>query len=179
MLNQKIMVFVKRIISLPILFLIGCGDVYEPELQVQPYCNMPDIDNDGVYELQLRDTWQTTHPIDFVVEVDGEPVEYADIDFRSNLYWALDDTIGYFEHQWLTDDMEYNTYGTSYVIGGNLHDLVPTTNYSSLTSSDGTTRNMIAPVKSMIGDTLILVYDVYVGTYDVDGLIDTIKISLE
>ena len=140
---------------------------------------MPDIDNDGVYELQLRDTWQTTHPIDFLVQVDGEPVEYADIDFKSNLYWALDDTIGYFEHQWLTDDMEYNTYSTSYVIGGNLHDLVPTTNYSSMTSSDGTTRNMIAPVKSMIGDTLILVYDVYVGTYDVDGLIDTIKISLE
>ncbi len=75
--------------------------------------------------------------------------------------------------------MEYNTYGTSYVIGGNLHDLVPTTNYSSLTDDDGTTRNMIAPVKTMIGDTLILVYDVYVGTYDVDGLIDTIKISLE
>jgi len=177
--NQKIMVFVKRIISLPILFLIGCGDVYEPELQVQPYCNMPDIDNDGVYELQLRDTWQTTHPIDFVVKVDGEPVEYADIDFRSNLYWALDDTIGYFEHQWLTDDMEYNTYGTSYVIGGNLHDLVPTTNYSSLTDDDGTTRNMIAPVKSMRGDTLILQYDVYAGTYDVDGYIGEIKISLE
>ena len=34
MLNQKILVFVKRIISLPILFLIGCGDVYEAELQV-------------------------------------------------------------------------------------------------------------------------------------------------
>ena len=181
MLNQRIMVFVKRIISLPILFMIGCADIdmNQSVLEVEPYCNMPDIDNDGVYELQLRDTWQTTHPIDFLVKVDGHPVEYADIDFRSNLYWALDDTIGYFEHQWLTDDMEYNTYGTSYVIGGNLHDLVPTTNYSSLTSSDGTTRNMIAPVKSMRGDTLILVYDVYVGTYDVDGLIDTIKISLE
>ena len=91
---------------------------------------MPDIDNDGVYELQLRDTWQTTHPIDFLVKDRRSVVEYADIDFKSNLYWSLDDTIGYFEHQDLTDDMEYNTYGTSYVIGGNLHDLVPTTNYS-------------------------------------------------
>ena len=27
MLNQKIMVFVKRIISLPILFIIGCADI--------------------------------------------------------------------------------------------------------------------------------------------------------
>ena len=68
------------------------------------------IDGDGVYELQLRDTWQTTHPIDFMVKVDSMAVQYAHIKFESNLYWALDDTIGYFEHQWLTDDMEYNTY---------------------------------------------------------------------
>ena len=70
MLNQKIMVFVKRIISLPILFMIGCADIdmNQSVLEVEPYCNMPDIDNDGVYELQLRDTWQTTHPIDFLVK---------------------------------------------------------------------------------------------------------------
>ena len=61
-----------------------------------------------------------------------EPVEYADIDFESNLFWQLNDTLGYFTHQWLTDEIEYNTYDTSYVIGG-LHDLVPTSNYRSLT----------------------------------------------
>ena len=54
--NQKVMRFVKRIISLPILFLIGCGDVYEPEVSVEPYCNMPVVD--GVPTLALRDTWQ-------------------------------------------------------------------------------------------------------------------------
>ena len=180
--NQKILAFVKSIISLPILFMIGCADVEmnQSVLEVEPYCNMPDIDNDGVYELQMnRENWQTIHPIDFLVKVDGHLVEYADIDFKSNLFWSLNDTIGYFTHRWLTDNMAYNTYDTSYVIGGSLHDLVPTTNYSSLTDEDGTTRNMIAPVQSMIGDTLILVYDVYVSTYDVEGLIDTIKISLE
>lgn len=180
--NQKVMRFVKRIISLPILFMIGCADVDmyvpEPVIDVEPYCNMPDIDGDGVYELQLRDTWQTTHPIDFMVKVDSMAVQYAHIKFESNLYWALDDTIGYFTHRWLTDEMEYNTYDTSYVIGGNLHDLVPTSNGSSLTDSDGTTRNMIAPVQSMVGDTLELIYDVWVGTHDI-GLVDTIKISLE
>ena len=161
MINKRIMVFVKRIISLPILFLIGCGITEPgPDVIIEPYCNMPVID--GMPTLTLKDTWQTIHMIDFEVTVDGEPEEYASLSFESNLFWQLNDTLGYFTHQWLTDEIEYNTYDTSYVIGGGLHDLVPTSNYRSLTDDEGLTRNAIAPVRTMAGDTLILSYSAYI-----------------
>ena len=88
--NQRVMQFVRRIISLPILFLIGCSNPSGPSesLYVNVYCNLPDVNNDGVYELNLNnDTWQTIHMIDIEVKDDYGPVSYADVDFHSNLYW--------------------------------------------------------------------------------------------
>ena len=177
--NQRVMQFVKRIISLPILFLIGCSNPSGPSesLYVNVYCNLPDVNNDGVYELNLNnDTWQTIHMIDIEVKDDYGPVSYANVNFHSNLYWSLNDTIGYFIHRDLSDNVQYVTYDTSYVTGGSLHDLVPTSNYGSMTGSDGMTRNAIAPVQSMANETLVLTIDVWGRSQQV---IETIKIKLE
>ena len=59
----------------------------------------------------------------------------------------------------------------------NLHDPVPTSNYGSLTDSDGYTRNAIAPVRIMKGDTLKLWWDVWV-TGSMEGREGTITILL-
>jgi len=134
---------------------------------------------DGMPTLDLNDdTWQTIHMIDIeVTDYDNLPISYADINFESNLYWELGDTLGYFIHRWLTDGMEYVTYDTSYVIGGGLHDLVPTTNYGSMTDSDGWTRNAIAPIRTMANDTLVLTIDVW--AHGKGQIIKTLKIKLE
>ena len=55
--------------------------------------------------------------------------------------------------------------------------LVPTTNYSSMTGSDGTTRNALAPVQSMAGDTLVLTIDVW--AHGEGNIIKELKIRLE
>ena len=54
---------------------------------------------------------------------------------------------------------------------------VPTSNVSSVSNSDGEVSNMIAPVQSMIGDTLVLnwvYYDWVNGNYAGDGEISII-----
>ena len=43
--------------------------------------------------------------------------------------------------------------------------LVPSSNSASVSSSDGEVSNMIAPVKSMIGDTLVLYWEFYDWIY--------------
>jgi len=55
----------------------------------------------------------------------------------------------------MTDDLEYVSYDTVYVTGYSGME-VPTSNMASYSNSDGEINNMIAPVKSMIGDTLRL-----------------------
>ena len=50
--------------------------------------------------------------------------------------------------------------------------LVPTYDTTSVSSEDGDVSNMIAPVKSMVGDTLILswyFFDWITGDYGGDG----------
>ena len=57
--NQKVMRFVRRIISLPILFLIGCSSPFEPTepheytVQIKPYCDLPVLEGDSIPTLYL------------------------------------------------------------------------------------------------------------------------------
>ena len=92
--------------------------------------------------------------IDFEVTLDGKPVEYATIRFESNLYWYLEDTLGYIVESALSDDIVYVSYDTTYVTGFN-GDEVPTTNWRSMTDDEGLTRNAIAPVRNMTRMALI------------------------
>ena len=50
--NQKILAFVKSIISLPILFMIGCADVEmnQSVLEVEPYCNHVYLKDDSLFK---------------------------------------------------------------------------------------------------------------------------------
>ena len=95
------------------------------------------------------------------------PTENMKFHWQSNLYWELGDTLGYYIHRGLTDDLEYVSYDTTYITGFNGME-VPTSNSVSVSGSSGEVSNMIAPVRSMVGDTLVLDYYYFDWIYESD-----------
>jgi hypothetical protein len=147
---------------------IGCEIPYYPVDEYGEYSNgneyydisfqvgLP-LDNNGYYHLTLsREHWQTLHKVSGVITDDYDNfVDGFWLEWESNLYWYLGDTLGYIKTQYLNDDAMYVTVNTSYIIGFNGHE-VPTSNLVSYSNGYGQFNNMIAPVQSMIGDTLTL-----------------------
>ena len=115
------------------------------------------IDGNGYYHLDMdEDNWQTLHRVSGVVSIDDSiAVEFFWVEWESDLYWYLGDTLGYIVNKHLNDGGVYVSVDTSYMIGFNGME-VPTSNSISYSNSGGEINNMIAPVKSMIGDTLTL-----------------------
>ena len=165
----------KKLVLLIFIFLIGCtdsdsisGDVNNIKLEFIEGLN-DDIDfhlnknSEGYYELVLNKfSNQTIQRITAKLTQNNFPIQdnYGNIqpkliEWESNLYWYLGDTLGYIKTQYLNDDATYVTVNTSYIIGFNGHE-VPTSNMVSYSNSYGQFNNMIAPVQSMVGDTLTL-----------------------
>ena len=114
------------------------------------------IDNNGNYHLTLeRNNWQTLHRVSGTVSSDGYAVEGFWVEWDSNLLWYLGDTLGYIVNRYLNNSGVYVSVDTSYIIGFNGME-VPTSNMISYSNRYGEINNMIAPVRSMIGDTLVL-----------------------
>jgi hypothetical protein len=133
-------------------------------------------DNDNYHLTINRNSWQTLYRVRGIVNKDGVTIENMKFYWQSNLYWELGDTLGYYIHRGLTDDLEYVSYDTTYITGFSGME-VPTSNSASVSNADGEVSNMIAPVKSMIGDTLILnweFYDWIYGNYAGNGMIQII-----
>ena len=118
------------------------------------------IDDNGYYLLQL-DTinWQTLHRISgsIIDSSTNSPVVNCRVEWSSSHYWTLGDTLGYWIRQGLNNDLEWVGYDTSYVIGFDGQQ-VPTINPASYSNFDGEVNTMIAPVQSMIGDTMTIWY---------------------
>ena len=121
-------------------------------------------DNDNYHLTINRNSWQTLYRVRGIVYKDGVTAENMKFYWQSNLYWELGDTLGYYIHRGLTDDLEYVSYDTTYITGFSGME-VPTSNSSSVSNSDGEVSNMIAPVKSMIGDTMTLQWEYYDWIY--------------
>ncbi|MBT3495624.1 MAG: hypothetical protein HOK94_04545 [Candidatus Marinimicrobia bacterium] len=121
-----------------------------------------DVDENGYYHLTLdRNNWQTIHRVSGHLNYDdGSPAELVKVYWLSNLYWVLGDTLGYIVHEGLTDDLVYVTYDTTYITGFNGME-VPTSNQASYSNAEGEVNNMIAPVQTMIGDTMTLFWSYY------------------
>ena len=139
---------------------IGCEDVIiassEPQENIIFNFGLPQDEN-GYYHLTIdRTRWQTLHRVSGnVFTSDSIPIEFFWMEWSSDLYWYLGDTLGYVVDQHLSDNGVYVNVDTSYIIGFNGQE-VPTTNKISYSNSIGEINNMIAPVKSMIGDTMSL-----------------------
>ena len=142
---------------------IGCeNSVLTPPIETEPEelisfdMRLP-VDENGYYHMTIdTNSWQTLHRVSANVNnTDGIPIEFFWVEWESDLYWYLGDTLGYVVNQHLTDSGNYVSVDTSFMVGFNGQE-VPTSNTVSYSNSSGELNNMIAPVRSMIGDTLQL-----------------------
>ena len=152
-----------KYIPILFLFLIGCSDSNfmlspvdeiietpdEPISQTFWFDEDPRLEQDenGYYHLTIDTTnWQTLHRLSgsIVDSASNQPVVSCRVEWESSHYWTLGDTLGFWVRQGLTDDLEWVSYDTSYVVG--------------FSNSYGQVSNMIAPVQSMIGDTMTIWY---------------------
>ena len=167
----------KRVLSLLLsLVIFGCeGEgLFSPdttEYKVAVDVRLP-VDTNGYYHLTIdRGKWQTLHRVSGTVSSEGYAVESFWVEWESNLYWYLGDTLGYIVNRNFNSNGLYVSVDTSYIIGFNGTE-VPTSNSISYSNSSGEINNMIAPVRSMVGDTMRLRYSYFNG-------MDSILIVLE
>ena len=151
----------KRVLSLLLsLVIFGCDGENSLSSETTEYKVTVDVrlpvDTNGYYHLTLeRDKWQTLHRVSGTVSSDGYAVENFWVEWESNLYWYLGDTLGYIINRNFNNNGLYVSVDTSYIVGFDGME-VPTSNMISYSNRYGEINNMIAPVRSMIGDTLVL-----------------------
>ena len=156
------MTIVKKIKKITLITLVGfscftgCSLPFEPELSTIEFeldARM-EVDLNGYYHLTLDTTkWQTTHRISGHVYRDGESVNVLKFGWGSSHYWIVGDEFGYFvTNTGLTDNGTYVGYDTTFVDWFSGYE-VPIVNGSSYSRMDGEVNTMIAPVKTMRGDT--------------------------
>ena len=136
------------------------------------------IDDNGYYLLRIDATnWQTLHRISGSVidSSTNSPVVNCRVEWSSSHYWTLGDTLGYWIRKGLNNDLEWVDYDTSYVVGFDGQQ-VPTINPASYSNVDGEVNTMIAPVQSMVGDTMTIWYSW--GGWYTSWKTDSIKIIL-
>jgi len=147
---------------------VGCSSPTEP---ISPILFELDArlfeDDNGYYHLPLDvNKWQTTHRISGRVYRDGMPINIIKFGWSGSHYWIIGDTLGYIVESALTDDLEYVSYNTSYVTWFEGFE-VPIINGASYSREDGEVNTMIAPVRSMRGDTATIYYGYHDNwTYD-------------
>ena len=118
-----------------------------------------------------RNNWQTLHRVSGSIQNDLGAVMNERVQWESNLMWYLGDTLGYIVTQYLSSEAQYVSVDTSYMVGFNGLE-VPTSNSYSYSNSYGQVSNMIAPVQSMIGDTLRLRAGWYGGSKTFNIVLD-------
>tara|TARA_Y100001951_G_scaffold31278_1_gene24456 strand:- start:28 stop:471 length:444 start_codon:yes stop_codon:yes gene_type:complete len=125
-------------------------------------------DSNGYYHLNIDSTrWQTLHRVSGSITENQFGVENFWVEWESNLYWYIGDTLGYIVKRNFNMDGQYVSYDTTYLTQFSGFE-VPTSNQISYSNSRGELNNMIAPVKSMVGDTMKLTatwYDGYTNFY--------------
>ena len=136
---------------------ISCEDNKTDKLATLTFDLGLPIDKNGYHLLTLdRQNWQTIHRVSGTVEANDVPIENFWVTWTSDLFWYIGDTLGYLVDRRYSLYLGQYVYGdTSFMVGFNGNE-VPTTNEISYSNSDGEINNMIAPVQSMIGDTLTL-----------------------
>tara|TARA_R100000750_G_C2318073_1_gene85213 strand:- start:159 stop:674 length:516 start_codon:yes stop_codon:yes gene_type:complete len=118
-------------------------------------------DSNGYYHLTVdRGSWQTLHRVSGSITNEGFGVENFRVEWESNLYWYMGDSTSYIINRGINSEGQYVTRDTSYIIGFTGME-VPTSNRVSYSNSSGEFNNMIAPVRSMVGDTMKLTANWY------------------
>jgi len=129
-------------------------------------------DGRGYHHLTLdKNNWQTLHKVTGSIRDEGFGVENFWIEWESNLYWYIGDTLGYVVRRGLNMNLQYVNYDTTYLTQFSGME-VATSNVISYSNSNGELNNMIAPVQSMVGDTMKLTARWYDGKKDFYIILD-------
>ena len=129
-------------------------------------------DGRGYHHLTLdRNNWQTLHKVTGSIRDEGFGVENFWVEWESNLYWYIGDTLGYVVSRGLNMNLQYVNYDTTYLTQFSGME-VATSNIISYSNSNGEINNMIAPVRSMVGDTMKLTARWYDGKKDFYIILD-------
>ena len=129
-------------------------------------------DGRGYHHLTLdRNNWQTLHRVTGSIRDEGFGVENFWVEWESNLYWYIGDTLGYVVRRNFNDKGMYVSYDTTYLTQFSGME-VATSNIISYSNSNGELNNMIAPVRSMVGDTMRLTARWYDGKKDFYIILD-------
>ena len=119
-------------------------------------------DANGYFHMTLDgNRWQTFHRFTGSVSYDGEPVDCMRVEWESDFYWVLNDTIGYVATYAYTDDLVYMAIDTSYIYFGQEVFRVPIINSVSLSNADGEFNTMFAPVLTQRGDTVAVTMTIW------------------
>jgi len=168
MLKTNVEKIAKTIITIIVSFLfISCED--NPEFIYEINFDMRlSKDDNGYYHLTMdKNNWQTLHRVTGSIKNSANMLDVENfwVEWESNLYWYIGDTLGYVIKRGLTDDLVYVNYDTTYVTWFTGFE-VPTSNQMSYSNNNGTFHNMIAPVNTMVGDTMKLTAYWYDGSRD-------------
>jgi hypothetical protein len=158
---RKLVSYINLIILIGFSLFVGCSNPYEPEILPITFELDARLDKDenGYYHLELHPVnWQTTHRLSGYVYRGGGPINTIEFGWGSSHYWVIGDEFGYvIANNGLTDDMTYVGYDTTSLnwFAGNT---VPIVNGSSYSRGDGEVNTVIAPVRTMRGDTATIFY---------------------
>ena len=141
---------------------IGCEDSNHIEpIEFVLESNLTE-DSNGFYHLEIdTSVWQTLHRISGGVYRNGESVDVIKFGWYSSHHWIIGVEFGYvIANNGLTDDMTYVGYDTTYITWFTGWE-VPIVNGASYSNSDGEVNTMMAPIKTMVGDTAAIQYSFY------------------
>jgi len=156
------------------LIVISCEDINNEDIIYREisFDTRLTEDSKGFYHLTLNTgSWQTLHRVSGSILEEGLGVENFWVEWESNLYWLIGDTLGYVVRRGLNMNLQYVNYDTTYLTQFEGME-VPTSNTISYSNSDGKVNNMIAPVRSMVGDTMRLTARWYDGSKDFYIILD-------
>ena len=117
-------------------------------------------DQNGLYHLKITSIGTPqSHRVTGRILVNGkEPFPPEKISFESNLFWWLrrGDTIATITQAYVNYFTGQFTIVKLPPLVSNKDELVPTTNFASYSGTNGEVNTIIAPIREMIGDTLVL-----------------------
>jgi hypothetical protein len=117
-------------------------------------------DQNGLYHLKITSMGTSqSHRVTGRILVNGkQPITAEKISFESNLYWWLrqGDTTATITQAYVNYFTGQFTIVNLPPMIANKDELVPTTNCCSYSGTAGSVNTIIAPIREMIGDTLVL-----------------------
>mgnify|MGYP003115364553 FL=1 len=164
-------------VSLLLLISIGCESDALVGPRTEQEATRIFVDMPYVGSIELNDySWQTLVTItgDLEAEDQTSSVENFRITWESNMFWLVNDTTGYFRANCRTcsDGVWYGADGAVLPMEYDFHSMAPVTNQVSISNQDGEFSNVLAPVRSMVGESMWLWWSVN------DVLVDSMSIYL-